>query len=194
MTTKRRTPYDPSKPVHDRRAADRELVRGAMVSVIDIDDPFESGAKITAIRSTRNDPLAGLHARQQIDEAQYQGGRAFQKDFETAERGPRAIDPSKDCVDGGMLPEPITEAQRKAALKLKRVYAKLEQDGSALVHDVLINGLSFRQIAGARGFEGRRWEEFFGSSFQICLHKLSYVYGFATEPAGKQRMQVTTNS
>lgn len=141
------------------------------------------------MRSFRDDPLARLHDRRQIDEAQYQGGRAFQIDFETAERGPRAVDPSKEWVDGGRLPEPITEAQRRAALMLKRVYAKLEQDGSALVHDVLVHGLSYRQISEARGFGGRKWEEFFGASFQMCLHKLSYVYGFATEPTGKHRMR-----
>lgn len=150
---------------------------------------MEAGSKLVVVRSFRDDPLERLHIRRQIDEAQYQGGRAFQQDFETAERGPRAIDPSKEYVDGGRLPEPITEAQRKAALMLKRVYAKLEQDGSALVHSVLVHGQTFRQISEGRGYTGRRWEEFYASFFQICLHKLSHVYGFATEPTGKQRIQ-----
>ena len=34
-----------------------------------------------------NDPLARLHSHRQIDEAQYQGGRAFQNDWKKAERG-----------------------------------------------------------------------------------------------------------
>ena len=38
------------------------------------------------MRSIRNDPLARLHTHRQIDEAQYQGGRAFQDDWEKAER------------------------------------------------------------------------------------------------------------
>jgi hypothetical protein len=37
--------------------------------------------------------------------------RAFQFDWETAERGARAIDPTKEAVDGGQMPEPITDGQ-----------------------------------------------------------------------------------
>src|SRR5690348_15837128 len=112
--TKRRQPYNPA--AHDRRATD--LLRNARVAPLEVDDPMELGGKLIVMRSTRDDPLADLHARGQIDEAQYRGGRAFQEDFEAAERGPRAIDPSKEAVDGGLMPEPITEAQRKAAKQL----------------------------------------------------------------------------
>jgi hypothetical protein len=183
---KRRKPYDPSK-VHDRRATD--LLRNAQVAVIEIDDPYESGAKITAIRSTRNDPLAGMHARKTIDEAQYHGGRAFQRDFETAERGPRAIDPAKEYVDGGLMPEPITEAQQKAARQLAVVYRALGPDGAALVHDVLIHAYGYSKIAERRGLSGERWEKYFGMRVHECLHRLSYVYGFAIEPTGKHRIE-----
>ena len=60
---------------------------------VEVDDPLalEPGEKIVTLRSTRNDPLARLHTHRQIDEAQYQGGRAFQSDWEKAERGPRAV-------------------------------------------------------------------------------------------------------
>lgn len=150
---------------------------------------MEVGGKLIVMRSTRNDPLAGLHARRHIDEAQYHGGRAFQFDFETAERGPRAIDPSKEAVDGGLMPEPITEAQQKAALRLKRAFEELGLDGSALVHDVLIHGMNYRQVAEARGFYGERWEKYFGMNFQQHLHRLSFLYGFATEKTGKQRIE-----
>jgi hypothetical protein len=96
---RRGKPYNPANPVHDRRSSD--LIRGAKVGAIEIDDPMalEPGDKIVVLRSTRNDPLAKLHDRRQIDEAQYQGGRAFQADFETAERGPQAIDPSNELAN-----------------------------------------------------------------------------------------------
>jgi len=45
--------------------------------------------KIVTLRSIRNDPLGKLHSHRQLDEAQYQGGRAFQEDWEKAERGPQ---------------------------------------------------------------------------------------------------------
>lgn len=183
---RKRTPYDPSK-VADRRA--QELGRGAEVYFVEIEDPFETGAKILAARSRRDDPLADMHARKQIDEAQFRGGLAFQKDFEAAERGPRAIDPSKEFVDGGMMPEPITEAQQKAALQLAIVYQELGADGSALMHDVLIHGQSYRQIAASRGFAGQRWERYFGTTVFLHLHTLAFVYGFAKERTGKKRLE-----
>lgn len=142
---------------------------------------MEIGGTLIVMRSIRNDPLANLHARKFIDEAQYQGGRAFQHDFETAERGPRAIDPSKEAVDGGLPPEAITEGQRKAARKLAEVYRALGPDGSALVHDSLIDGATHAQIGEKRGLHGRQWEEYFGKRVGECLHRLAIVYGFAME-------------
>src|ERR1700751_3976779 len=96
---KRHQPYNPAK-VHDRRATDFNLGTANHVAPIEIDDPLEPGAKLMVMRSTRHDTLANLHAREQIDEAQYQGGRSFQQDVETAERGPKAIDFTKEAVDG----------------------------------------------------------------------------------------------
>ena len=85
---KRRKPYNPAK-AHDRRS--RDLPRNAEVATVEVDDPLalEPGDKIVALRSIRNDPLGRLHSHRQIDEAQYQGGRAFQNDWEKAERGPQ---------------------------------------------------------------------------------------------------------
>jgi hypothetical protein len=182
---RKRTPYDPSK-VADRRA--QELGRGAEVYFVEIEDPYDAGAKILAARSRRDDPLADMHARKQIDEAQYRGGLAFQRDFEAAERGPRAIDPGKEFVDGGLMPEPITEAQ--AAQQLAIVYKELGADGSALMHDVLIHGQNYKQIASARGFSGQRWERYFGTTVFLHLHTLAFVYGFAKERTGKKRLEV----
>ena len=126
--------------VHDRRSTD--LPRNAEVAAVEVDDPLalEPGEKIVTLRSLRNDPLGKLHSHRQIDEAQYQGGRAFQDDWEKAERGPQAVDPTREYVDGGRAREPITERQRKAVLRLNRAERELGADGSALVHEVLILG------------------------------------------------------
>jgi len=182
---RRGKPYDPSKLVHDRRSTD--LLRNAVVAPIEIDDPYEAGAKIMTLRSLRNDPLAGMHARKHIDDAQYWGGRAFQRDFEAAERGPRAIDPGKEAVDGGATPEPITEQQREAARRLAEAHRELGADGSAVMHDFLIMGLAVTAISARRGFAGRTWEEYFGLHVRRHLHVLAFVYGFAKERSGQQR-------
>ena len=173
-------PYDPSTVVHDRMS--RDLPRGAQVAPIEVDDPMglDPGDKIATLRSIRNDPLAAMHAKGHIDEAQYHGGRAFQRDWEKAERGPRAIDPSKEAVDGGVRPEPITESQRKAVLRLNQAERELGADGSAITHEVLISGMTMAQIGQRRGLNSQRWQEYFARRFRECLDRLALLYGFST--------------
>src|SRR5882724_12293132 len=116
MPRAKRSKLHKSAKVHDRRSQD--LPRNAEVAAVEVDNPLalEPGEKIVTLRSIRNDPLARLHSHRQIDEVQYQSGRAFQNDWEKAERGPRAVDPTREYVDGGRTPEPITEGQRRAVL------------------------------------------------------------------------------
>src|ERR1017187_6917269 len=167
---KRKKPHNPAK-VHDRRA--RDLLRNAEVAAIEVDDPLalEPGEKIVTLRSIRGDPLARLHSHRQIDEAQYQGGRAFQDDWEKAERGPRAVDPTRDYVDGGRAREPITERQRKAVLRLNRAEHELGADGSALVHEVLVLGMTMEQVGQRRGLRTQRWADYFARRFRECLER-----------------------
>ena len=139
------------------------------------------GEKIVTLRSIRSDPLARLHTHRQIDEAQYQGGRAFQSDWEKAERGPQAVDPTREYVDGAQRREPITEGQRKAVLRLNRAERELGADGSALVHEVLILGMTMEQVGQRRALRGQRWIDYFGRRFRECLDRLALIYGFATE-------------
>jgi hypothetical protein len=177
---KRKRPHDPAR-VHDRRS--RDLTRNAQVAAVEVDDPMglEPGDKIVTLRSIRNDPLGRLHSHRQIDEAQYQGGRAFQDDWEKAERGPQAVDPGREYVDGGQMREPITERQRKAVLRLNRVERELGADGSTLVHEVLISGMTVQQIGQRRGLSSQRWIDYFARRLQECLDRLALIYGFATE-------------
>ena len=144
---------------------------------------------IVTLRSIRNDPLARLHSHRQIDEAQYRGGRAFQDDWEKAERGPRAVDPSREYVDGGQFREPITERQRKAVLRLNRAERELGADGSALVHDVLVLGMTMEQVGLRRGLRSQRWIDYFARRFRECLDRLALMYGFATEAGTATRQR-----
>ena len=175
---RRKKPHNPAK-AHDRRS--RDLPRNADVAAVEVDNPLalDPGEKIVALRSLRNDPLGRLHTHHQVDEAQYQGGRAFQSDWEKAERGPRAVDPSRDYVDGGQMREPITEGQRKAVLRLNRAERELGADGSALVHDVLVRGMTMDQIGQRRGLVTQRWRDYFSRRLCECLDRLALIYGFA---------------
>ena len=169
-----------SAKVHDRRA--QNLPRNAEVAEVEVDDPLalEPGEKIVTLRSIRNDPLGRLHSHHQIDEAQYQGGRAFQDDWEKAERGPRALDPTRDYVDAAPSREPITERQRMAVLRLNRVERELGADGSMLVREVLILGMTMEQIGERRALRGQRWIDYFAKRLRECLDQLALIYGFAT--------------
>jgi hypothetical protein len=181
MARAKRNRSQKSARVHDRRS--RDLPRNAEVAAVEVDDPLglEPGEKIVTLRSIRNDPLGRLHSRRQLDEAQYQGGRAFQEDWEKAERGPQAVDPMREYVDGGQAREPITERQRKAVLRLNRAERELGADGSALVHEILILGVTMEQIGLRRGLRGQRWIDYFARRFRECLDRLALIYGFATE-------------
>jgi hypothetical protein len=167
--------------LHDRRSTD--LPRNAEVASVEVDNPLglEPGEKIVALRSIRNDPLGRLHSHRQIDAVQYQAGRAFQDDWERAERGPQAVDPSRDYVDGAQAREPITEGQRNAVLRLNRAERELGADGSALVHDVLVRGMTMQQVGERRCLCTQRWIDYFSRRLRECLDRLALLYGFATE-------------
>jgi hypothetical protein len=176
--TRRRAPYDPSK-AHDRRATD--LLRNAQVSPIEVDDPLEIGGKLIVMRSTRNDPLANLHARHSIGEAQYHGGRAFQHDFEAIEHGAKAVDPSQPYVDCSVVARGVSDSFSKALVRLNLANKELGQNGAALTRDVLITGLSIAQVAEKRGVGGEIELKYLGRRFRECLDCLALVYGFAME-------------
>jgi len=178
--TRARSPYNPAK-VHDRRAV--ETNRGAQVAPMVVDDPMalEPGDKIAVMRNVRDDPLARLHSKDLIDKAQYEAGRLFQMDWETAERGPKAIDPGKEAVDGGRMAEPITDQQRAAVARLARVDRALGLDGSALTRDVLIHRRSYQQIAERRRLYGHVWDDYFGLRFRECLGRITTIYGSANK-------------
>ncbi|MBW7961237.1 hypothetical protein [Bradyrhizobium sp. BR 10261] len=173
--------------LHDRRS--RDLPFNAEVMEAEVDNPLalDSEEKIVAMRSIRNDPLGRLHSHHQIDEAQYRGGRAYQNDWERAERGPQAMDPTREHVDGTRSREPLTERQRQAVLRLNRVERELGTDGAALVHDVLVLGLTMDQIGQRRAVRTQRWNDYFARRFRECLDRLALVYGFATDASARRR-------
>jgi hypothetical protein len=186
----RKSPYDPATAgpqVHDRRAKVVNRGLAGHLTVVEVDDPFEAGARITAARSVRGDVLADHLARGHIDEAQFEAGRAFQRCFAVAERGPRSMQLT-ERVDGGAPPEALTDAQAKAARWLSKCYQRLGVDGSALLHDVLIRAMSMKQIAASRGLAGPAYPRYFGMRLRECLDALAIVFGFATSEAPRQRL------
>ncbi len=88
-------------------------------------------------------------------------------------------DPSKEAVDGGTMPDPIDEGQTKALVRINGVLRQLGADGSAIVHDVLVHGLTMEKIANKRELGGKTWVEYFGRRFRECLDSMAVYYGLA---------------
>jgi hypothetical protein len=110
------------------------------------------------------DPLAEYFARRRIDRAQYEAGREFRKHHTLAENG-----------------------QVNAAEWLTKIFRELGQNGSAIISDVLIRGMSIRQIAEARDMVGE--ERFLARRLFECLHALALLYGFANGGSVAQRQR-----
>jgi hypothetical protein len=163
---------------HDRTSQD--LLRNAQVAPVEVDDPYEEGGKIVVLRSTRNDPLADMKAKGQIDDCDYVAGRHWQAAWENAAvGGVRALDPTREVVDGGQMPELLSDAQRRAVQDLKAARGALGRDGYALICDVLGNGLSIGEAARSRGLSSEADRKYFGKRFRECLATLAVRFGYA---------------
>lgn len=165
--------------VHDRMSSDLPI--NSVVSVAIVQDPYSTtGERIQVLRSVRDDPVAGMHARGQVDDAQLAAARKWQALHEGAEIGSiSAIDPGKEAVDGGRIPEPITDRQIKAIRGLAEADKRLGHDGKALVMDILGRRIGIREAAEKRGEFTRSGWEYTGKRFRECLESLAILWGFA---------------
>ena len=170
----------PRSTIHDRRAT--ELTHRD-VAPIDVPDPFEKGAEIRVLRSLRDDPLAALHAANQIDHVQYLAGRHWQKAYELAEiGGARAIDYSSPKVDGGQIAQAVvSDTQAMAMRDLAKAHKSLGDYGSSVVYDVLACHLTIKESAHRRMMTREREVLFIGGRFRECLDTLAEVFGYSTK-------------
>lgn len=165
------------------RAVDRTISMATLntpTAPIEVEDPYDAG-RLVVSRSLRDDPLARLHARHHIDDAQYAAGRAWQAFYEAAEiGGARAIDPTREPVDGGgRVPDPITDRQQHAVRELSRLGRALGEDGDALIRDVLGRRLFIEQVAAKREDFSEAGIKYLGRRFRECLETLARNMGFA---------------
>jgi hypothetical protein len=136
------------------------------------------------LRQLRGDPLARLHSRRQIDEAQYRAGRVFQRDCELAERGARSVDTTRDRVDGGLPAEPLSERQLRARKRLIELERVLGRTMYRVTLAVLVDGLSMETLAKALfNREGEAAAKYCGQLFRDALDVLAGEYGLAGKSA-----------
>jgi hypothetical protein len=161
--------------VHDRRA---EILpfQDTGVATDCVDDPYGVG-KINVIRSVRDDPLAGMHSRRFIDDAQFAAGRHWQQCWEDSEIGQvRAIDTTKEPVDGGGAScTPFTDKQREAFRELQLASVVLGYEGDMIIREVLAQRMSLKDV----GLKHHRPKKFIGQRFRECLESMAKLWSYA---------------
>jgi len=177
---RRRKPKDPVQPLYDHRV-DFTPYNGAVADVL-VDNPYQAGQKITVSASLRDDPLRRLLAYNSIDQAQYAAGRHLQGLFEAAELGAiKAMDFSKEPVDGYTAPEMLSERQEKAIRTLRWLRGRIDAHSLALLRDVLASRMYIYQAAAARGYNGRggisKVTVWFRESLEAAAEELGFASG-----------------
>jgi hypothetical protein len=138
----------------------------------------------TVIVNLREDPIGRMHARRQVDEAQYSAARVYQRLYDCATIGNLSpADPSRIRVDGGKAPDPISASRMAAATRLRSVEGTLKDwhghAGLSLTLCVLTGGKSVDKAARDFGASSEREARFWGLLFRKCLDVLAKALGFA---------------
>jgi hypothetical protein len=171
MTTK---PQQNVDIVHDRRA---EILpfQDTGVAVDVVEDPYGVG-KISVLRSTRDDPLAGMRARGFIDDAQFAAGRHWQQCWEDAQIGQiRAVDTTKEPVQGGPTCTPFTDKQREAFRELQLASVILGYEGDMIIREVLAQRMSLKDV----GLKHHRPKKYIGMRFREALESMAKLWSYA---------------
>lgn len=166
--------------IHDRLATD--IPSHVPVDIVVVDCPYEPGGKVRAYRSLRDDPVAAMHSAKQIDDAHLAAARHWQRAYELVEiGGARAIDPTKEAVDGGRFPEPMRDSEQRtrATGDLARASRALGMEGDALVRDVLGESLTVKDAALKRGLTDERSRRYVGQRFREAMDTLAKVLGYS---------------
>ena len=141
----------------------------------------EDGDNILVFRSLRDDPVAAMHSRGQLDEAKYKAARHWQRCHELVEiGGARGIDFTRDAVDGGQIASSsISDAQCKAVADLAKAGKALGMEGEAIIRDFLGRGMPLLHVAAARGLTTARELDYIGRRLKESLETLAIVFGYA---------------
>ena len=142
-----------------------------------VDDPEHPGRYSPAMRSTRDDPVAGLYARRAIDTAQMSAARIWQGHWEAAHGCVvRAIDPTREPVDGhGAAADAFSDRQRDAVLELRAVSVVLGWEGDRIVRLVLADRLTIIELSERI----HRPAKYSGLRFRECLETMAKRWSLA---------------
>ena len=89
----------------------------------------------------------------------------------------RSIRPGNMSIAGA---DRSPKVSARAVLRLNRAERELGADRSALVHEILVHGMTMEQVGQRRGLRTKRWRDYFSRRLRECLDRLALLYGFAT--------------
>jgi hypothetical protein len=149
----------------------------------------------TVIVNLREDAIGRMHARHQVDGAQYQAARAYQRLYDCATIGQLSpADLLRPRVDGGRAPDPISAARLAAAKRLRSVERTLTDwhgyAGLSVTRSVLTGGKSVDKTARDFGASSALEKRFWGLLFRKCLDVLAKALGFSNSAQRPRRVRL----
>lgn len=167
-----------------RRRKPKKKIEALPEGFVEVDNPyFQRGYDETADNVSKitvavgDDILWGMLSRNQIDKAQFEAGRMWQRYHERAEiGGANAIDPTKEAVDGGKIPEPITDSQIDAIRKLNEAREVLGARNTSLIYEILGSGKTFSNLAVEWCCDRKE----LGNRFRFALEVVANIWGLTT--------------
>lgn len=159
--------------------------------MVDVDNPEYSrdhdGAsgnpkKIRAAFNSKESPVMWMHARNWVTDSQAMAATEFRRLYEMCGgAGARAIDFTKEPVDGGGYIDPISDRRMDAAKELMQVQHRLGRSGYDLVERVCGQLFFIKQVAAQyRNSSSKRYETKLANQLKDCLDVLAIDWGYQT--------------
>lgn len=191
LATKRKPPDTLDGALAKVLTGDTPNLGGAeSLGTIEAIDPHEGKTRVKVV-ALRDDPVGRMARRGQLGKLSGDGGarlkaaRAYQALYERTEiGGSRAIDPTREAVDGGRFSLPDTDRRLEARERLKRLDEKLGERGVGLVRLILIHKFEIAALA-----KEPRERDHIGRSFKEHLTTLAQALGLIGRGPGRNMIE-----
>lgn len=177
-----------NRPKHEgRKKAEAPVTLPGVMFIDNVENPnFQRGyaesatnpKTISAAYNARESPIAWMLVHERVNAAQAKAASIFRRNYEMAGgAGAKAIDYTKEPVDGGGFPDILTDRQAEAAKELGRARAALGFSGYELVEQVCGQCLWINQI------EATKWRQLqAANNLRDCLDVLADFWGVQRRP------------
>lgn len=157
-----------------------------------INDPLEPGQRYEATVNVRESSIDHMASRGRINTAQNEAGQRFRRLWEKAAVGRnQAMDPSKECVDGGGLMDPISDDLVKASQELAKIMRVAGPIGSQLLIALVGEGKRIEDTArdwskAGGAVRGERAEGYVTGRLIEALDDIVDFYKLESDPIVKR--------